>query len=277
MARTTFVKSAQARYKTVPTIDPVTGQQKVTPVLRKDGTPKTNKHGVPTVVRLTHADKTQPLPNHKCGKCGVEITPGSPYKWIKPKSGPYGGTMLVRCATCPQWDIWDYSSSLTALLAQVSHDAFSALDGADDPDAVQAILDDAANAVRDIAAQKQESADNIEDGFGHATYQSDELAEVASSLESWADDIEGTDIPELPEAEDQDCDECSGTGKVENPDYDPDAEVSDEEMPEDEEVDCDECGGTGIIEADGDPSDEQMDEWRNEVQEILAIVDESPV
>lgn len=273
MARTTHVKSAQARFKTVPTIDPATGEQKVTQVLRKDGTPKTTKAGKPVVVRLTHADKTQPLPNRKCGKCQAEITPGTSYKWIKPKSGPYGGHLMVRCGTCPTWQVWEYSSSLSSRLAQISFDAYDALGTPESPDDVTAVLEGAAEQVRELAQEKRDSADNIEEGFQHATYQSDELNEIADSLDGWADDIEGTDVPELPEPEDYDCDECSGSGQVENPDYDDQAEDSDEA----EEIDCDECSGSGQIEADGDPSDEQMDAWREEAQEALGIVDDCPV
>jgi len=273
MARTTHVKSAQARFKTVPTIDPATGEQKVTPVLRKDGTQKVTKHGKPVVIRLTHADKTQPLPNRTCDKCQAEILPGTSYKWIKPKSGPYGGRLMVRCSTCPGWNVWDYSSSLSARLAQISHDAHEAFGTPESPEDVTTVLADAAEAVRELAQEKRDSAENIRDGFQHDTYQSEELDQQADDLDSWADEIEGADVPELPEPEDEDCDQCSGTGKVENPDYDSEDDDSDE----DEEVDCDDCDGSGTISAGDDPSDDQMDEWRNEAEAALEIVDESPV
>lgn len=270
MARVTHVKAAQARYATIPVMDPYTGHQKVTPVMRANGTQKVTKTGKPVVVRVTQADKSQPKPNRKCGKCGVEITVGSPYKWIKPKSGPYGGHLMVRCEACPTWQVWDYSSSMSAQLAQIAYELPST-DDANSPDDVEQILADAAQAVRDIADQKQESADNIEEGFGHTTYQSEELADIASSLNDWADEIEGADVPELPEPEATECPECQGAGEIENPDW---ADDTDDDV--DEYLPCDDCEGTGEVVGD-DPTDEQMDEWRSECQDVLGIVDDCPV
>lgn len=264
MARITYVKKAQQRYETVPALDDE-GNQKVVPMMRKDGTPKLTKSGRPVVMRLTVNNKTQPLPNRKCDKCGEEIAVGQPYKHMSPKSGPYGGRMLIRCDTCPSWNVWEYSSSLSARVAEATHD-FD-VSNAESEDEVTDALSTVAEAIREIASEKRESAENMESGFGHATYQSDELNETADSLDSWADEIENADVPSMPEPEDEDCEDCEGTGEVHY--------VADGENAE-QTVQCENCVGTGKVEA-SEPNEEQMDEWRSEVESACDIVNDCPV
>jgi len=218
MARVTYVKAAQQRYKMVPVLD-ADGNQVITAVTRKNGDARVTKRGREVTRRQTVADKSQPLPPEKCGKCGTTIEVGMPYKHISPKSGPYGGRRMVRCASCPSWQVWEYSSSLSARTAEIAHDFWNALAECDDEDSVQTTLNDAAERVREIAEEKREGASNIEEGFGHSTYQSDELNDIADQLDSWADEIEGATIPEYPEAEEQDCEDCEGSGEVENEDW----------------------------------------------------------
>jgi hypothetical protein len=270
MARITHVKAAQQRYEQVPVIDPETGQPKQTPVMGKNGQQKVTKRGKPVFLSVTMADKTKPLPNRNCGKCGVEIKVGDPYKHISPRSGPYGGRTLYRCASCPSWHVWEYSSSLSARLAEISYNFSEAIDSAESEDDVQTALNEAAEAVREIAQEKGESADNIEQGFQHETEQSQELRDISEQLESWADEIENATIPDFPDPEEAECEECGGTGVIENPDYDAEAEDSEEE------ITCDTCSGSGRFEGD-EPSTEQYEAWREEVLSDCSIVDESPV
>lgn len=126
MARITHVKSARQRYATVPVLDE-NGQPKKIPVMRKDGTQKVTKHGKEVFRVLTTEDKSQPKPNRTCDKCGTEIKVGDPYKWIAPKSGPYGGHKRFRCGTCPAWQVWEYSSSFSARISQLQHEAEATL------------------------------------------------------------------------------------------------------------------------------------------------------
>jgi hypothetical protein len=269
MARITYVKAAQQRYETVPVIDPTTGKQKQTPVMR-NGEQRTTKRGRPIFLSVTVSDKSKPLPNRNCGKCGNEIKVGDPYKHISPRSGPYGGRTLYRCSECPNWYVWEYSSSLSARLAEVSFNFNETLDSAESEDDVQTALNDAAEAVREIASEKEEGADNIESGFGHETQQSEELREIAEQLNSWADEIDSATIPDFPDPEEDECEECSGSGSIANPDWDD--EVEDQE----EEIACDTCDGTGQFTPD-EPNSEQIEAWRDEVRSDLSIVDESPV
>lgn len=200
MARVTHVKKAQQRYATKPVLDE-DGNQKVVAVLRKDGTPKTTKHGREITRRVTVADKARPLANLKCEKCGKEIAVGDPYKHISPKSGPYGGRQRNRCEACPMWRPSETTGS--AALAEVygaqeaASDAISEWDG--NTDDLRSILDDAAEGLRSGAEVWRESASNIEDGFGHPTYQSEELNERADTLDSSADELANVDLEEWDE------------------------------------------------------------------------------
>lgn len=260
MARVTYVKKAQPRYRTVAVIDPETGQQKLTPVMGRNGQQKKNKHGRLTFLRLTVADKSQPLPNRKCDNCGKEIETGQPYKWIKPKSGPYGGSMKVRCGTCPTWQVWEYSYSMSAQLARISYEAGESFDqGVETESDVTSILETAAEEIRGIAEEKRQSASNMEEGFGHSTEKSDELNEIADNLDSWADDVEQADVPDAPEDDEY-----------------PDHEF---EQNEDDEAD-DTCQVEGCEKDESEHEttmEEALETWRDEAREALGIVDECPI
>ncbi len=256
MARVTFVKRAQARYKTVPVLDE-NGQQKRVPVNRRDGTQKVSKRG-PVFMSLTREDRDQPLPNRHCDKCGTEIEPGQPYKWIKPKSGPYGGRLMVRCGTCPVWQVWEYNHSLSSQLARIAYEAEESFDAEapETADAVTDILSTAAEEIRNLAEEKRDSASNIEEGFGHPTSSSEELEEIADSLESWADEVEQADVPEAPD-EDEYTDH----------EFDPDQDgenclVEDCERSEDEH---------------DVTYEEALENWREDARQALEVLDESPV
>ncbi len=263
MARTTYVKRAQPRFRTVPVLDE-DGKPKTTPVLRRDGSPRTTKTGRPVMRRVTVEDHDQPLPNRRCESCGKEITVGSPYKWVRPKSGPYGGSKRVRCGTCPTWQPWELSNALWAQIQRVTDGARDAAGGTTDGDQVADALREAAEGIREIAEGKREGAQNIEDGFGHPTEMSEELANQADELDSWADDIEARADDIEPEPDDQiECDACDGSGKVEVYPEDDEHEAS--------EVECDECGGDCSVE------NPEHEDWLASLEDALTVLDESPV
>lgn len=327
MPKINRVKAAQQRYETVPVLDE-NGQPKRTPVLHQKGPLKgqqrTDKRGNPVFMAVTVADKTQPLPNHTCGKCGVEIKVGDPYKSISIRS-TYSSRTLYRCAACPDWHVWEYSSSLSARLAEISYNFWEAIAEASSEEEAQDALNAAAEAVREIAGEKEEGAQNIEDGFQHETYQSAEMRDQAESLNSWADEIEGASIPDFPETEEVDCEECDGSGVIPNPEHETladrltddlgprqrkleEALKAQRELPATQEtfteitrlsreleavkaevataeealsemeadIACDTCDGSGRFEPD-EPTTEQIESWREELQSDLSIVDESPV
>jgi hypothetical protein len=241
MARITHVKRAQQRYRTVPVLND-DGTQRTVPVMRANGTQKTTKHGRPVVMRVTREDRSQPLPPYTCDHCRQPIEVGTPYKHISPKSGPYGGRTLRRHAGCPTWQVWDYSSSTGARLAQIAYEAHAADEA--DPESVAQALRDAAQAATDLADEKEESGQNIEDGFQHETEQSMALKDLAEELRNWAQELE--DAADEAEGLDTECGTCGGTGRA------------------DETVQ-----GTSDTEDEVDLTDELAD--------LLSKVDESPV
>lgn len=252
MARVTYVKRAQQRYETVPVIDPETGEQKRTPVMRKDGTQKTTKKGRPVFLSLTKEDRTKPKPNLRCdfpGCSDPEIRPGQSYKHITPRSGPYGGHQKNRHVEHPNWNVWEYSSSLSARIAEIEDMWSSRYADCESEDDVTELLSEIAEEARSLASEKEEAASNIEDGFGHETEQSMELVQQAESLNDWADEIESADAPEFPEPEETDCEDCGGTGTIEN-------------------KPCQTCDGEGTVTPE-EPTEEQIEEWLSEVEGIF--------
>lgn len=268
MARVTFVKKAQQRFAMVPVLD-AEGQPVRTPVIdKRTGQQKVSKRG-PVFMTQTVADKTKPLPNETCGKCGKEIKPGDPYKWIQPKSGPYGGRRLVRCAECPTWHVWDYSSSLSARTAELAYNCEQEIENAETPDDVRSALESMAEAVRELAEEKRESASNIEEGFGHPTSASEELESVADELDGWADEVAEADVPET---DDYKCQTCMGEG-TEDCDN-----CEDGKTPAGK--DCTECDGSGQVpcsECEGEEDYIDLESWRSTVMDDVSIINECPV
>jgi len=281
MARVTHVKRAQQRHETVPVIDPETQEPKRTPVMR-DGEQRVTKRGKPIFMTVTAEDRTKPKPLYDCDFCRKPIEIGTPYKHITPKSGPYGGRKRTRHESCPTWQVWEYSSSLSARTAQIAFEFENALSNVETPDDVQSCLDDAAASVREIAEEKRESASNIEDGFGHPTSASEELEQVADDLDGWADEIESTDIPELPEPDPTSKWYVNGP-EVQSLNEDgfeseDDARAALEEHLASHEDESEDDWDIEEVEEEGDePTDDQMSEWRDEVVDATSIVDECPV
>lgn len=275
MARVTHVRRAQQRYATTPVLDEQ-GQPKRVPVFRK-GTdqPRTNKHGRAQTMLVTRQDREHPLPPYTCDACHQPIEVGTPYKWIAPKSGPYGGRRLNRHEGCPTWNVWEYSSSLSARTAQIAYDFWTTFDAADaeSTDDIESMLEDCASEIEALAEEKRESATNIEDGFGHPTSASEELEQVADDLDSWAEEVRSADLPEFPDQ----CSECDGEGKAQCETCEGTG-TSDG----DEEGNCTPCDGTGEVDCEacegtGEPSEEDKGNWLDEVREAVSIVDECPV
>lgn len=281
MPRITHVKKAQPRYATVPVLNE-DGTPKRTPVMRRRTDPvtgevtevqKVTKKGRPVFMAVTAQDKSTPKPMPVCDdpKCkqaaaggSRTIQVGQPYKHITPKSGPYGGRTRSRHEDCANWQVWEYSSSLSARCAQISHDAWENFpESAEDAADFEGWAQEVADAITELAEEKQESADNIEDGFGHSTSASEELADQASELESWASDVTGISF-EGPEPEP--CPECDGTGEI-TP-----TKADGEEDPDAEPEECTECGGTGETALDEDA----LENWRDQCREAASVIDESP-
>jgi hypothetical protein len=195
-------------------------------------------------------------PLHTCASCSKEITVGSPYKHMSIKTSPTSSRKLIRCADCADWHVWEYSNSTSARCAQIVWEAETALADADDSDEATDIMQAAADAARELAEEKRDSASNIEDGFGHPTQQSEELTELADGLEEWATSLEQASIPDFPSAEDAECTTCAGIGEV----------VRDETSM----APCPDCDGKGHPD---EVTDEQLDEWRDELLSMSELND----
>ena len=208
---------------------------------KRTGEQKLTKKGKPVFQTATVAGRSKPLAPHTCDYCGKAIEVGTPYKWTRPKSGPYGGRLRVRHSGCPTWKPWDLSSAWWARIEQATDDFdVSQAESADD---VRASLEDVAQRVKDLAEESREAANNIEQGFGHTTQQSEEAEQRADELDGWADDIERADVPELDDFE-----------------FDFDGDVPEE--------------GEEGWEA---YAEERLDAWRREVEDAVDVVYNSPV
>lgn len=205
MARITRVAKAQPRYETKPVIDPETGQQKKVPVLHTKGPKKgeqiVTKRG-PQFMRITERDLTRPKPLLKCDYPGCpepnkEIQVGTPYKHISPRSGPYGGRQLNRHASCPDWNIWDYSSSIDARVAQVQSEGEDAIDRLEEEDDFDSILEEIKALAEELWQEKEESLNALPESL----QETGELYERVQALEEWVNGFDDADRPDFPEAE----------------------------------------------------------------------------
>jgi hypothetical protein len=152
MPQITHVKKAQQRYAQVPVLND-DGTPKESPVFRKDGSPKLTKQGRPITMRVTVADKSQPLPPHTCGACGQPIEVGTAYKHVSIKSGPYGGRTLYRHEGCPTWRPSELTTSKMAGVYAAQEMAEDQIDGCETVDDLQALAADVASQVRDVAEE----------------------------------------------------------------------------------------------------------------------------
>jgi hypothetical protein len=167
-----------------------------------------------------------------CGKCGKAIKAGDAYKWIKPRYG----AKKVRCEDCAFRSSDLTSSDKLSRVYEAQETAQDAVNDWDGEDAqeLKSILETAAEEIREVAQEYQDSADAIMEHFPSGNQTSEECEERAQELEGWADTLDDFEPEEFePEDEDDDPDaEENGNGLT---------EVSDpnkSEADEDEELAC---------------------------------------
>ncbi len=136
--------------------------------------------------------------------CGRVIEPGDGMKYISPRlPGSLGSVTRYRCDGHPDWHVWEYSTSLSARIAEIQHDGANTIRMMYE-DTAEDIPNELAEMVRELASEKRESAENVESGFGHSTQLSEELNQQADELDAWADQIEAVDALEgKPDEEDK--------------------------------------------------------------------------
>jgi len=166
------------------------------------------------------------IPEHKflqtplrCEACGDPINIGDSYKWVAPRAHRAAqGHKRNRHVNCPAWKASELTSSqhlATIYAAQESaEEALASVtigsveDAPDVLEQLREIAGDFADQVREASESYNESAQNIEDGFGHPTYQSEELQEKGESVEQWADEAADVNLTDFDE-NDNVCSECS--------------------------------------------------------------------
>lgn len=147
------------------------------------------------VSTVEHAYKDQ----GKCGRCGVEIKKGDPYRHASPG---FRAPKKIRCMK-PECR-FRQSELTTSLLADVyaaQEDADDALDqvGLDFEDAedVITILEECASAGREVAQAYTDAAE----AMGSA---GEEHQDRADMIESWCDDLDSPSFDDAPDPDDED-------------------------------------------------------------------------
>jgi hypothetical protein len=167
--------------------------------------------------------------NRRCIKCGTEIEPGQPYKWTALRIGR-SSQRKDFCANCPVRPSDQTTSPhlQTLYLAQeTAEDALAQGGGLGLTDLAD-IVRGYAEGVREAAESYGESADNMEEGFGHETYQSQEIREKADECESAADTIESA-ADEIESMDDPDAEDDEFLGEYEGSTYDETGQPTDPE------------------------------------------------
>jgi hypothetical protein len=204
---------------------------------------------MPRVTRVAKCQKDQ----GRCGKCGKELTKGSPYKWAKFRRG----AKMKRCGEC-EFTRSDLTSShhLAGLYSLVDDADFQL----ESLGAIAEAARDLANSVReDCAGGYRESYENMEQAFPNGCPTMEMCEENAEMLEGFADEIEqaGDEVDQLEENQDTDpvdCEHCDGNGYIEDThtcdDCEGDGELT--YMGETDPRQCDGCDGTGEVEEQDD-------------------------
>jgi hypothetical protein len=285
MPKINFVKKAQPKYHTKPLLDPETGEQRVVV------TSKTTKGGRPVTRALTIRDLDRPKPNLECDfpGCGSpEILPGQSYKFLKLRFGQKN-----RHAEHPDWQVWEYSSSVSAQAARLQADMHKEIDDFEftSPEDFDALKESLAGQAEAFFEEREEAVENMPEQLQEGS----QAAEYRDAAEAWKDEIEDVEAPE----HDDTCLECEGTGSVDSDEqkwfvHGPDAQSLDEDGFDDEDdaqgalddyltahpdedpdewvvaaqddpeqVDCDQCGGDGTVD------DQVTEEWADEAKDAL--------
>jgi methyl-accepting chemotaxis protein len=133
-----------------------------------------------------------------CSKCGKKIKKGDPYVRCDRRYA----SNIIRCTSCGiRYSETRTSSKLQILYAVSENIGDVVINGRDDISTLAEVMREEAENIRQVAEEYRESAQNIEDGFGHSTYQSEELEEKAQQVEEWADEVErlGDEVESLIE------------------------------------------------------------------------------
>lgn len=155
------------------------------------------------MARITHVKAARKTKGQRrCWRCNKDINEGDSYSWVALRVGRMS-TRKNFCTEHPPRASDMTTSDKLARLYEAQESVEDALDGDFTRDDVAQALRDAGEAAQEVAQEYEESADNIEEGFGHETQMSEEIREKSSNCEDWsstldsaADDVESLDDPD---------------------------------------------------------------------------------
>lgn len=150
---------------------------------------------------------------HQCGRCGKTIAKGDSYYWWKTKTGPASGFKSTRCLEHkprPSEITSNQYQSMILAAQEDWEDSVRTTTGMAIED-VEDAAREVSTVAEDIAQTLEDNADNIENGFGHATYQSDELRERADMWRSYAEELESAISDARYNNDDLECSVCGLT------------------------------------------------------------------
>lgn len=144
-------------------------------------------------MRVFYIDKARKGKKKVC-RCGHEIQPGEPYKYATPR---YGGRKIW-CAKCRPRPSELTGAKYGPLLDTIEDFDSSTLETVDD--AKQA-LEDIAGEAREIMEEYEEAIENMPEQFQESSPAAEQMREYMEGLESYADTLESFDPSVDPEDE----------------------------------------------------------------------------
>lgn len=134
------------------------------------------------------------LPQHSCFRCEKPIEPGQSYKWYKADRSSQQISWHSDCQPPSRGEMESNPKRATAYFAVDGLDDEVAKWSSDDVGDLISAVETAVGQLEEAQGMWEESADNIEDGFGHETSASEQQREYASLVEDAArslDDAKG--------------------------------------------------------------------------------------
>ena len=158
------------------------------------------------MARVQRIGKARPSARERrCTMCSHSVQPGEPYKRIEKKTGPRSGHTLFFCVGCeprPSHLASGRAAELAGIVESIS-DAISGMAEPTDPDSATIVAEDAAGDIEALADEIREASENMEDGFGHPTTQTENMGETADGLMEWSEAFSAlSEEIELDEGED---------------------------------------------------------------------------
>lgn len=148
----------------------------------------------------------------RCERCGDPIAKGDPYRWWANRApGMRGGIKHVRCmrTECAPTQA-DTTPGRLGEWYRLGEGFEDELNSAETIDEVEAAAESIADQIEAFGQEFIDSAENMEEGFGHATYKSDELRERGDTIMQGAEDVRQAEMPEPVDEDDFDIEDYEG-------------------------------------------------------------------